>query len=254
MPVLLSFALLMVAFALPSYADQWDKKTIATFSQQIEVPGAVLPAGTYVFKLVDSQSDRHIVRIMNERENKVFATILAIPSYRMETPSKTIFTFYEMPAGQAEVMHEWFYPGDNYGQEFAYGKKRQAEILAATKLVRRGSETEVQVASAATTTTTTTTEETTPKPVEAVETAAAPTAETTAPAVADNDNEKLESPSAEAATEEAQSPAPAPEPTPAPSDQDNMPKTASELALIGLFGVLAALAAFGMRQYRGGLR
>src|SRR5258706_12695655 len=128
----------------------------------------------------------------------------------METPSKTIFTFYEMPAGQAEVMHEWFYPGDNYGQEFAYGKKRQAEILAATKLVRRGSETEVQVASAATTTTTTTTEETTPKPVEAGKTPAGPTAETTGPAVAGKDHEKLEAPPAEAATQEAQAPGPAP--------------------------------------------
>src|SRR5258707_551733 len=100
----ISCALALVAFAPPAHADAWDKRTIVTFSQPVEVPGQILPAGKYIFKLVDSQSDRHIVRIMNERENHVFATILAIPDYRTETPSKTIFTFYEMPSGQPEVV------------------------------------------------------------------------------------------------------------------------------------------------------
>jgi hypothetical protein len=44
-------------------ADSWDKKTIVTFSDSVEIPGQVLPAGTYVFKLANSISDRHIVQI-----------------------------------------------------------------------------------------------------------------------------------------------------------------------------------------------
>ena len=138
MPALLSFAALTVALAPAVHADAWDKKTIATFSQSIEIPGKILAPGTYVFKLMDSPSDRHIVRIMNEREDQVVATVLAIPNYRLEPKSKTVFTFYEMPGGQPEVLREWFYPGDNFGQEFAYSKRRHAEILAA---IRGGSTT-----------------------------------------------------------------------------------------------------------------
>ena len=37
-----------------AYADEWDQKTIFTFSAPVEIPGQVLGAGTYVFKLADS--------------------------------------------------------------------------------------------------------------------------------------------------------------------------------------------------------
>jgi hypothetical protein len=232
-----------VAVAPAVHADAWDKKTIATFSQPIEIPGKVLAPGTYVFKLMDSPSDRHIVRIMNEREDQVVATVLAIPNYRLEPKSKTVFTFYEMPGGQPEVLREWFYPGDNFGQEFAYSKKRHAEILAAIRGV--GTATEVQVA-AAVATPVVTTEET--RTVEAVETAPAPTADTTAVQV--QETEKLESPAEP--IESVEPPAPAPEPTPEPQTDDDktMPKTASQLALIGLLGAAAAFTAFGVRSYR----
>ena len=73
-------------------ADQFNKKTIFTFSAPIEIPGSsgpmVLPAGTYVFKLLDSLSNRHIVQVFNKDENHVYATILAIPNYRLE-PTET---------------------------------------------------------------------------------------------------------------------------------------------------------------------
>jgi hypothetical protein len=237
-------ALALVTFAPPAHADAWDKRTIVTFSQPVEIPGQILPAGKYVFKLVDSQSDRHIVRIMNERENHVFATVLAIPDYRLETPSKTIFTFYEMPAGQPEVVKEWFYPGDNYGQEFAYSKKRHAEILAAVK----GQTTETQVAVA------TPAPAPEPTPVETTpEIAATPTP---APAVAETET-AVQEPAPESPAAEPMDATPAPEPVqepapaPAPSDDTkSMPKTASDLALIGLLGCIAAFSALGVRQYR----
>ena len=72
-----------------------NQKTVITFSGPVEIPGvhltgwAVLPAGTYVFKILDSQSDRHIVQIFNKDETKVYATILAIPNYRLKATDKT---------------------------------------------------------------------------------------------------------------------------------------------------------------------
>jgi len=125
-------ALLMSTLAPAAHADVWNKKTYVTFPHRVEVPGGVfLEPGKYVFKLANSLSDRHIVQIFNERENHVFATILAISNQRMTPTSKTLMTFYEMPGDQAEPIRAWFYPGDTIGQEFAYPKKRASEISIA---------------------------------------------------------------------------------------------------------------------------
>jgi hypothetical protein len=101
----------------------------------VEIPGvhlvgwAVLPAGTYVFKILDSQSDRHIVQIFNADETMIYATILAIPNYRLKATDKTVVTFTERPAGEPEALRAWFYPGRNWGEEFVYPKAR-AVVLA----------------------------------------------------------------------------------------------------------------------------
>ena len=91
-------------------ADDWNRKTVFTFSGPVEIPGvhvkgwAVLPAGTYVFKILDSQSDRHIVQIFNKEETTLYATILAIPNYRLKATNKTVMTFSERPAGEPEAL------------------------------------------------------------------------------------------------------------------------------------------------------
>lgn len=109
-------------------ADEWNKKTVLTFNEPVQVPGTVLPAGTYVFKLADSQSDRNIVEVFNADETRLVTTILAIPDYRMNPSDKTIVTFDERPSGQPEAVQSWFYPGDNYGIEFVYPKQRATEL------------------------------------------------------------------------------------------------------------------------------
>jgi hypothetical protein len=114
-------------------ADDWDKKTIVTFSQPIEIPGGIiLPAGTYVFKLMNSLSDRHIVQIFNEEQNHIYATILAIPNYRLQVTDKTVMTFGESAVGVPQAIRAWFYPGANSGEEFVYPKKRAMELAMAT--------------------------------------------------------------------------------------------------------------------------
>jgi hypothetical protein len=82
-------------------------------------------------KLVDSQSNRHIVQIMNEEENKVEATILAIPNYRLQPTGNTELRYWETPAGTPPALRAWFYPGDSFGQEFAYPKDVAERIAAA---------------------------------------------------------------------------------------------------------------------------
>jgi hypothetical protein len=114
-------------------ADEWDKKTVFTFSGPVEIPGMVLPAGTYVFKLMDSDSDRNIVQVFNKDENHLYGTFLAIPDYRMKTPSKPIITFEERASNSPEAVKAWFYPGDNYGNEFVYPKPKAVELARRTQ-------------------------------------------------------------------------------------------------------------------------
>ena len=116
--------------ALPSVvrADEWDQATKLTFSGPVEVPGQVLSAGTYWFKLADSESDRNIVQIWNADRTQMLTTILAISDYRQKTPEKTIINFEETPSGQPEAIQSWFYPGNNFGEEFVYPKTRARQL------------------------------------------------------------------------------------------------------------------------------
>src|SRR5208337_1948553 len=82
--------------------------------------------------ILDSQSDRHIVQIFNKDETQVFATILAIPNYRLKVTDRTVVTFRERPAGEPEALRAWFYAGENFGEEFVYPKARAVELAKET--------------------------------------------------------------------------------------------------------------------------
>jgi hypothetical protein len=131
-------AVVAIAFSPSVRADDWNRKTVITFSQPVETPGvhmkgwAVLPPGTYVFKVLDSKSDRHIVQIFNQDETMIYATILAVPNYRLKATSKTVLTFRETPPGQPDVLRAWFYPGKNFGDEFVYPKAKALELAKET--------------------------------------------------------------------------------------------------------------------------
>ncbi len=100
------------------WADESDRKTIMTVNEPIQVPGKVLPAGTYVLKLLDS-NDRTFVAIYNADEMNLITTVRGIPDSRTEIPSKAILQLEERP-GQPEAVKAWFYPGDTSGVEFVY--------------------------------------------------------------------------------------------------------------------------------------
>lgn len=193
----------MVTVAPKAGADEWDKLTYVTIDAPVEVPGAVLPPGRYVFKLVDSSSDRHIVQVQNDRQNHTFATILAINDYRVEPTGHTVFTFYETPAGQPKAIREWFYPGDNFGQEFVYHKKF-TQVAQVTQ------------------------QEQAPPPPPA------PQAEQPAPPPQPEIAQNTPPPPPATVPEAEPAPAPAPE-TPAPAPQA-IPQTASNLPLLALLG------------------
>ncbi len=133
-----AFLALAVLFVASTTASaQSNKKTTVTFNEPVEIPGVnaqVLPPGVYVFRLLDSLSDRHIVQVFNKDESHIYATILAIPNYRLRATDKTVMTFSERAAGDPQAIRAWFYPGDNWGQEFVYPKRRALQLAKVTNL------------------------------------------------------------------------------------------------------------------------
>jgi hypothetical protein len=121
----------MVGMVPHATADESDQKTIFTFSAPVEIPGQVLPAGTYVFKLADSESDKNIVQVFSEDETHLYGTFLAIPDQRLRPAGKAIITFDERAADSPEAVKAWFYPGDDYGHQFVYPKPKAVELAKA---------------------------------------------------------------------------------------------------------------------------
>ena len=126
-----SVGLLGVALAPAARADEWDKKTIShrkrtnSGSQQGPASRNICDEAVWT-----RPCDRHIVQIFNADETHLETTILAIPNYRLQPTGKTVFTFWETPPGQPKALRAWFYPGDNFGQEFAYPKSAATQIAA----------------------------------------------------------------------------------------------------------------------------
>jgi LPXTG-motif cell wall-anchored protein len=209
--------LLGTAFFIPNArADEWNKKTIFTINEPIQVSDRLLEPGQYVFKLLNSSSDRHIVQIFNADETQIIDTIIAIPNYRLQPTGKSRFTFWETPQDRVKALRAWFYPGDNFGQEFRYPKE---PAMAATGTATVS--TAVPIVSESEGTATVAVAEVAPAPQPDVTPAPAPEP---APAVA---------------IEETPAPAPAPATAESIASPATLPQTASNYPLAGLAGLLS---------------
>jgi hypothetical protein len=112
-------------------ADEWDQKTVFTFSGPVEIPGQVLDGGTYVFKVADSSADRNVIQVFSEDESHLYGTFLTVSDYHQQPSGKTIINFEERAAGDPEAVKAWFYPGDNYGHDFVYPRAKAAALANA---------------------------------------------------------------------------------------------------------------------------
>jgi len=221
-----TLGLMGAALAPNMLADEWNKKTILTVNETIQVPGKTLPPGKYVMKLLDSPSNRHIVQIFNGDETQLQTTILAIPNYRLEPTGKTQFQFWETPPGQPKALRAWFYPGDNFGQEFAYPKMEATQIAsyAKTQVPTTYAQSESDLTTAKVGTVDEKgTEQPMPQQTQMAQNTPPATPQATPP----------------------QETTPMPASTPAPS---TLPKTASPYPLIGLVGLLS-IVGYGILRF-----
>jgi hypothetical protein len=255
-------ALALTAGVAAAQGTLADRKTYVTFSGPVSLPGMTLPAGTYTFKIADSQADRHIVQVFSKDETKIFTTLLAVPAQRNEASGDPVITFKETPSDQPPAVHYWYYAGEKDGNELVYPKAQAMTIAKASG-----------------------------EPVMAVDCPGASmddcktgnisrvTADTPS-STASADQQPQQAPAQQPTTQPQQPMTPAPQPAtpqpttpeqtttpqqpttpsvPPPSASDtqrpvgtsgSLPKTASELPLVALIGFLAVGAAIGIRVAR----
>jgi hypothetical protein len=227
-------ALAFAAIVAPSArADEHDKLTYFTFSGPVQIPGHTLPAGTYMFKLAESPSNRHIVQVFNKDGSQLYATILAIPDQRLDPADKPVVMFKETMAGTPSAVRAWFYPGNTIGDEFVYPKEQAMKIASATHEPVLSITDESNMKSA----------EVTRVDENGVAIDQTKTATSTAPAGTSGS-------SASAISDQAGRPAPPAASATAGSSARRLPRTSSPLALYELMSGLAFLGAFGIRRLR----
>jgi len=106
-------------FTLRMRADEWNKLTILTVNQPIQIYDTYLGPGKYVLKLAHAP-DRHAVEIFNSDQSRLIGTVMANPTFRLEVTDKPDFRYWETPAGTVKALRMWYYPGATFGAEFRY--------------------------------------------------------------------------------------------------------------------------------------
>ncbi len=113
----IGWVLLLTSFAVSAaYGDEWNQKTILKLTEPMQIQGVLLQPGTYILKLMDSMADRHIVRIINEDETEIIATVIGSPHYELTPPSRTQMNFWETPAVNPPAAKTWHYPGPTWAE------------------------------------------------------------------------------------------------------------------------------------------
>jgi len=232
--VALAFAIAVLFFEGGIHAQLSDKESLVTFKVPVEIPGSnpqVLPAGTYRFRIVDSKSEPHIVQISDKDNLHVYSTALAIPAHRDAATTETVMTFQERGSGRPDAIQMWFYPHDTNGEEFVYAKVPPVAQVASTPA---------------------------PAPAPVVDTPPQPEVAVNTPPPAPEPPQRVEAtpvprpaPAAEPAPAPVQPAAEAAAPPAEPPKQPAaLPKTASNLPLLALVGILSISFSFGLKWIR----
>jgi hypothetical protein len=204
---------LVVALASGANAFTSDKRTYFTFNQPVALPGMTLPAGTYMFRIANPDTSRNVIQVANKQGTESFALLHAIQATRPDAPKDSEIRFRETAAGSPPAVGSYWYMGERTGYEFIYSK---TELAALNRSAQPAAEVSIT--------------------------------ETESSRDIVNGEEGLPDAGkpAESQLAQAQSPAPAQPPAAQPSQpetqssRDQLPQTASPLALLLLGGIATA--------------
>jgi hypothetical protein len=244
--VVLVIAALSLVLVPKSSASIFEERTLLTFNQPVEIPGQILPPGSYVFKVVDNiMQNRNLIMVTNADETNSYGIFMTVPACLdaciKTTLDKPIVKWAERPAGQPQAIAAWWYPGWNYPTPnedkprfiAGYGSDGHAFIYPKRKVVAMAA--------------------VPPAPQPAPVAPPAPVAEAAVvpqpapePAAEPTPAPVVEEQTRVAQNEQQAAPEQAPPEQAAPEQQATLPKTASSLPLVGLMGLMSLAAAFAL--------
>jgi len=115
-------------FEVSAHADMTDQATRITFSQPVQIPGRVLPAGTYWFLLANISEQQNVVQIYNSDRSKLYATLETVPTERQDQSGHTVVKLAQQESSKPDALVAWFYPGETTGHEFLYSKGQEKQL------------------------------------------------------------------------------------------------------------------------------
>ena len=204
--------------SVPAVLAQTPESSTLPVTEPLDAGGTILQPGTYVIRVLPSNTDRNKVQITNVDGSEVFATLLTVPhplEPNEEYPNTT-FLFYPAAEGSPRALRTWFAPGTPtlIGHDIVYDESRAKQLarLANSRVVFQRDETLQVVTPAAEIETYTYVAPTTP-----VATQTTIVTETPAPMV---------------------------------SSEVEMPATASRIPLFALIGLVSVAGAIALRMAR----
>jgi hypothetical protein len=129
---ILGLSLAATFYASTAQAQPENKRTFFTFSAPVALPGVTLPAGRYVFRIVDTTTSRKVIQVLSDDEKKPFAMANTIPDQRRDPAKDATVSFYETPAGTPAAVKSWWYPGESIGYQFIYPRAQARQIAQNT--------------------------------------------------------------------------------------------------------------------------
>jgi hypothetical protein len=97
------------------------RTTYFTFSKSVQLPGVALPAGTYIFEVVNPYTSSDVVTVLSRDRSKLY---LLRMTNRIERPQtgdlKATVTLGEAPSGNPPTIKAWFPEGETSGRAFIY--------------------------------------------------------------------------------------------------------------------------------------
>lgn len=267
-------AFLTAATSASAQDSNVNQRTFLTFSGPVQMPGVTLPAGKYVFRLADT-SLHNVMQVFDGEEKQIIGQWFFIPKNRTteeanRADGKPVVMFREMPEGMTPAIQYYFYPTDLTGKEFIYPKEQALKIAAAThesvlatdsdsgthifRVDPNGAEAQVDAnASAENTNATTAPASSTASLNSQADVNNSPASGPPAYSTAQNDQRTAATSGSSSDNRTATGTSGIDQnQNAAPRQQASaeLPRTASSLPLIGLLGLIAIAAGFGLRLAR----
>jgi hypothetical protein len=106
---------------------------VLSFSMPVEIPGARLPTGAYIFRLMGPR----IVHVQNVTRSKSYATFFTIPAHRTGDESRERIKFELPDDGGPPRIVAWYLPWST-GHEFVYRKSKRKDPVEEEREEDRG--------------------------------------------------------------------------------------------------------------------